>query len=240
MNYIFSSVAGDSLTLSSTLAILGCALLTGLFISCVYLFTHKESGCQPSFPITLIMLPAIIATVILLVGSNVARAFSLAGAFSLIRFRSAPGDPKDIAYVFFTVAVGLAAGMGFLTYAMLFALILCLAMIILEKTGFGHPKTEAMTLKITIPEDLNYEGVFDDILKEYTASYKMRRVRTTEFGTLFELVYRIQLKKNASQKSFIDGIRCRNGNMNVSLVVTCSHHLKSKLLKWGLPVQWLS
>ncbi|QNM05566.1 DUF4956 domain-containing protein [Qiania dongpingensis] len=219
MNYIFSSVAGDSLTLSSTAAILACALLTGFFISCIYIFTHKESGYVPSFAITLIMLPAIIATIILLVGSNVARAFSLAGAFSLVRFRSAPGDPKDIAYVFFTVAVGLASGMGFLTYSLLFAFVLCLAMVILEKSHFGIPKSEAMTLKIAIPEDLNYEGLFDKILKEYTDSWKIRRIRTTEFGTLFELVYRIQMKQNISQKAFLDSIRCRNGNMNVTLVL---------------------
>lgn len=219
MNYIFSSITGDSLTLSATLSILACALCAGLFISLIYIYTHRENGYVPSFTVTLIMLPAIIATIILLVGSNVARAFSLAGAFSLVRFRSAPGDPKDIAYVFFTVAVGLAAGMGFITYALLFALILCLVMVVLEKSHFGIPKTESMTLKIVIPEDLNYEGLFDDILKEYTDSSKIRKVRTTEFGTLFELVYQVHMKRDISQKSFIDEIRCRNGNMNVALIL---------------------
>ena len=220
MNYIFSSVAGDSLTLYSTLAILGSALIMGLLISLVYIYTHKESGYASSFATTLIMLPAIIATIILLVGSNVARAFSLAGAFSLVRFRSAPGDPKDVAYVFFTVAVGLASGMGFLTYALLFAVILCLAMIVLEKSHFGNPKDEAMTLKIAIPEDLNYEGLFDDLLKEYTSASTLKRIRTTEFGTLFELVYRIHLKAGTNQKEFLDKLRCRNGNLSISLVLS--------------------
>ena len=134
--------------------------------------------------------------------------------------RSDKRRPKDVAYVFFTVAVGLASGMGFLTYALLFALILCLAMIVLEKSHFGNPKDEAMTLKIAIPEDLNYEGLFDDLLKEYTSASTLKRIRTTEFGTLFELVYRIRLKAGTSQKEFLDKLRCRNGNLSISLVLS--------------------
>lgn len=220
MNYIFSSVAGDSLTLYSTLAILGSALIMGLLISLVYIYTHKKSGYASSFATTLIMLPAIISTIILLVGSNVARAFYLAGAFSPVRFRSAPGDPKDVSYVFFTVAVGLASGMGFLTYALLFAVILCLTMLVLEFFHFGKPRSEAMTLKISIPEDLNYEGLFDDLFTEYTDACIMKRVRTTEFGTLFELVYRIRLKNGTIRKEFLDKLRCRNGNLSISLVLS--------------------
>ena len=121
------------------------------------------------------MLPAIIAVIILLVGNNVARAFSLAGAFSLIRFRSAPGDPKDIAYVFFTLGVGLACGMGYIGYAVLFAMILCAAMAILQIVHFGQPKTARMTLKITVPENLNFHGLFDDLLERYTVFWTRKR-----------------------------------------------------------------
>ena len=165
------------------------------------------------------MLPAIISVLILLIGSNVARAFSLAGAFSLIRYRSAPGDPKDIAYVFFTMAVGLACGMGFIPYAAVFAVIICLVMAVLYLMKYGNPKNTHMQLTITVPENQNYQGLFDDILEEYTNSWKLKKVKTSEFGTLFDLSYSIQMKAGADQKKFIDDLRCRNGNLTVSLVL---------------------
>ncbi len=113
----------------------------------------------------------------LLVGNNIARAFSLAGAFSIIRFRSAPGDPKDIAYVFFTLAVGLTCGMGYIGYAIIFTIILCALMIILDLTKFGTSKSKTMQLKITVPEDLNYEDAFDEILNKYTNSWRIERYK---------------------------------------------------------------
>ena len=152
---LFTAVIGDSLTLVGMLEGLGTALTLGLLISLVYLKTHKEEGYAAGYTITLIMLPAIISIIIMLVGNNVARAFSLAGAFSLIRFRSAPGDPKDIAYVFFTLAVGLACGMGYIAYAVVFVIIMCLVMVVLNYINFAKPKTTSMQLKITVPEDLN-------------------------------------------------------------------------------------
>jgi len=191
----------------------------GLMISLVYLLTHNREGYSGSFIVTLIMLPAIISVLILLIGSNVARAFSLAGAFSLIRYRSAPGDPKDIAYVFFTMAVGLACGMGFIPYAAVFAVIICLVMAILYLTKYGNPKNTHMQLTVTVPENQNYQGLFDDILDQYTNSWKLKKVKTSEFGTLFDLSYSIQMKSDADQKKFIDDLRCRNGNLTVSLVL---------------------
>lgn len=214
-----SATATETLTLSGMLAAVGTALILGLVISLVYLNTHKQEGYSTGFLITLIMLPAIIAIIILLIGNNIARAFSLAGAFSLVRFRSAPGDPKDIAYVFFTLAVGLACGMGYLAYGAIFALILCLVMIVLQVTGFGKTKTDAMQLKITIPENLNFQGLFDDILTKYADSWRMKQVRTTDFGTLFQVAYNITLKSGVNQKQFLDDLRCRNGNQNISLTL---------------------
>ncbi len=219
LSALFSSSGTESVTLSlgNTILILLAALVLGTLISLIYMYTHKRQGYTASFPVTLIMLPAIISIIILLVGNSVARAFSLAGAFTLIRFRSAPGDPKDIAYVFFSVAVGLACGMGYLGYAALFAVILCGTMVLLDKLHYAAPKENAMTLKITIPEDMNYQGLFDDLLAKNTSHWHLKKVRTTSLGTLFELVYHVTLKKECDQKALIDQIRCRNGNLDVSL-----------------------
>jgi hypothetical protein len=217
LEQIFSSAIYDSFSFGTTIAILGAALCLGLFISLVYIFTHKKEDYTSGFVIALIMLPAIISMIILLVGNNVARAFSLAGAFSLIRFRSAPGESKDIAYVFFTLAVGLACGMGYIGYATLFAVVLCTVMVILQKAKFGVHKTNPMRLKIIIPEDMDYNGAFDEILSDFTVSNNLIKVKTTEFGSLYELTYDITLKDMALSKQFIDKLRCKNGNLNVVL-----------------------
>ncbi len=219
LDTLFASTIGDTLTLPGMLTGFGAALVLGILISLVYLKTHKTEGYSAGFVITLIMLPAIIAVIIMLIGNNVARAFSLAGAFSLVRFRSAPGDPKDIAYVFFTLGVGLACGLGFIAYALIFAAVLCLAMIIVTYTHFAQQKSSNMQLKITIPENLNFQGLFDDILNTYADSWTLRRIKTSEFGTLFEVSYILGLKAQADQKKFIDELRCRNGNLNISLTL---------------------
>lgn len=214
---IITSTTGESFTLTNTLIIITSSILLGIVISLAYLKTHKKDGYIPSFIISLIMLPTIISIIILLVGNNVARAFSLAGAFSIIRFRSTPGDTKDISYIFFTLAVGLASGMGYVGYAVIFTIILCTVMIILDSLNFAMPKSKAMVLKITVPEDLNFEGVFDEILNTNTTSWNMVKVRTRDFGALYELNYSIHLKNDVNQKKFIDSLRVGNGNLNISL-----------------------
>ena len=219
---IITSTTGESFTLANSLIIIGSSIILGLIISLAYLKTHKKDGYTPNFIISLIMLPTIISIIILLVGNNVARAFSLAGAFSIIRFRSAPGDTKDISYIFFTLAVGLACGMGFVGYAVFFTIILCAVMIIIDVTKFAMPKSKAMALRIIVPEDLNFEGLFDNILNEYTTSWNITRIRTRDFGALYELSYSIHFKNNANQKKFIDALRVRNGNLNISLTSSTS------------------
>jgi hypothetical protein len=219
LDNLFESVISENLKLPEMLLSFGTALLLGLFISLVYFKTHKADGYSSGFTITLIMLPAIISVIIILIGNNIARAFSLAGAFSLIRFRSAPGDPKDIAYVFFALGVGLACGLGFIAYAAVFAVVLCLAMVILQYTNYAKPKSNHMSLKITIPESLNFQGAFDDILNKYTDRWNLRRIKTSEFGTLFEVSYLLDINRNVNQKEFIDELRCRNGNLNISLTL---------------------
>lgn len=217
---IISSTTGESFTLINTLTIILSSIILGLVISLVYIKTNKKNGYSANFPITLIMLPVIIAIIILLVGNNIATAFSLAGAFSIIRFRSAPGDPKDIAYVFFTLAVGLTCGMGYIGYAIIFTVILCALMFILDLTKFGMSKTKIVQLKITVPEDLNYEDAFDEILINYTNSWGIENIKTRDFGALFELTYKINLKEDTNQKKFLDDLRCRNGNLNISLTLS--------------------
>lgn len=217
---IISSTTGESFTLTNALIVIVASILLGLTISFVYMKTNKKNGYNSGFTITLVMLPVIISIIILLVGNNVARAFSLAGAFSIIRFRSAPGDPKDISYVFFTLAVGLTCGMGYIGYAVIFTIILCALMFILDIVKFASPKGKSMHLKITVPEDLNYDGVFDDILNNYTNTYYIERIRTRDFGSLYELNYMIELKDSIDQKKFLDELRCRNGNLNISLTLS--------------------
>lgn len=220
LDSILNDTTTAELTLGGTIGIVLSSLALGVFISLIYIFTHRRETYSSSFTVALIMLPAIIAMIILLVGNNVARAFSLAGAFSLIRFRSAPGDSKDISYVFFSLGVGLACGMGYIGYAALFAVILCGFMVILSAVKFGRGKTAAMRLKIVLPESMDYQGVFDEIMDQYTESFKLTKVKTSEFGSLFELVYEIVLKRGADTKGFIDKLRCKNGNLNIVLSVS--------------------
>ena len=218
LDTILTSTTGESLTLANTLIIIGASIILGLIISISYMKTSKEEVVTSGFAVTLIMLPAVISIIILLVGNNVARAFSLAGAFSIIRFRSEPKDPKDISYIFFTLAVGLSAGTGYVGYAVLFTIILCLIMFILKFINYGEADKSFFELRITIPENLNYENVFDDVLKKYTSSWMFKKVKTKEFGSLFEITYTVVMK-NENQKKFIDELRCRNGNLGVVLSV---------------------
>lgn len=214
-NTVSSTVAGD-LTFGGAAAAMIAALIFGLVISVTYMYTHKETY-QQSMAVTLTMLPVILSVIILFVGSNVARAFSLAGTLSIIRFRSAPGDPVDIGYIFFDIAAGLACGVGLYLYGAVFVIVLCLFLIILSKTNFAQPKSHSKLLKVTIPENLDYQGVFDEILDKYTDHYNLQKVKTTDLGSLYELVYFVKMKKNADEKQFIDDIRCRNGNLNIIL-----------------------
>ena len=187
------------------------AVVIGLVIAFVYTLVSKKDGYNKSFIIGLALLPAIVAAVILLVGSNVARAFSMAGAFALVRFRSAPGSAKDISVVFF------ACGLGFVTFAGCFAVIILLVFVVLSVTGFGTRDAHRKQLRITIPENLNYMAVFDDIFDKYLSENVLRKVKTTNMGTMFELTYECRIKDESEQKQFIDELRVRNGNLNITM-----------------------
>ena len=207
----------DQLTYISIIQILVSSTIIGLVISLVYLLTHKKEGYSQAFCVALVLLAPIVAIVILFIGNNVARAFSLAGAFALIRFRSAPGDPKDIAFVFLSVVMGLACGMGFWVYAALAAAIICVVIILLHVTKFAAKKGNTYSLQITVPETLNYVGAFDEVLKKYTNSFKMVKVKSVDFGALFELTFTIDLKDDNSIRLMLDELRTMNGNLKIML-----------------------
>lgn len=193
------------------------SLIIGFLISSIYMFTHRKEGYAQSYVMTIIMLPSIVTLILLLINTT-AGALSLAGAFTLVRFRSTPGDPKDITYVFYAMAVGVACGMGYVGFSIVFFIIMGIVVVALNHFDFGGCKLRHMTLKITIPENLDYKGVFDPVLKKYTSFYKLRRIKTTNFGTLFELIYSVDVYEDMDSKKFIDEIRALNGNLNINLV----------------------
>lgn len=203
--------------LISMLTIIGSAGLIGLLISLTHIKITDKNTVSDSLPVTLFILPIIIALIISLIGNNVASAFSLAGAFSIVRFRSEPGDPKDISFIFFAMAGGLACGLGVYLYGIVFTIILCAIMMILSYAKFGKTKGNVKVLKILIPENLDYEDAFDDLFLKFTNGYSLTKVKTVDLGSLYELVYTVNLKGNVSQKQFLDQIRCRNGNLTVML-----------------------
>ncbi|MBH1940466.1 DUF4956 domain-containing protein [Mobilitalea sibirica] len=208
---------GISLNISSTLLSIIVGLFLGLIISIVYLLITPRNDRSPNFAVSLVVLPAIVTVIILLVGGNLARAFSLAGVFTLVRFRSVPGDSKDITFVFFAMAAGLTSGMGYLTLGAAITILLCFVFVVFHKIGFGVMKQKEKRLRITIPEDMNFEGAFDDLFEKYTNGWSMQKVRTSNLGTLYEITYHIILKEKVSEKEFIDELRCRNGNLNIML-----------------------
>ena len=158
-----------------------------------------------------------VSIVIILVGSDIARAFSIAGVFTLVRFRSLPGDSKDISHVLFAMAIGLAAGMGYIVFAAVATVIIGVVYYILMMTNYAVIRNVEKTLRITIPENLNYQGAFDDLFQEFTDKIYLDKVRTTNMGSMYELTYQLIFKKDADEKKFIDELRCRNGNLSILL-----------------------
>lgn len=200
---------------------LGLSVLMGIMISALYIFTHRKSSYSSSYVLTILILPIIVSVVLVMINST-ASALSLAGVFTLCRYRTVPGDPKDITYVFFAMAVGVICGINrsdYIWFLFVFFAVVAAVLLIVDITRFGQCKTSSMTLKITIPEDMNYVGLFDGILNHYTSSWKLRRIKTTNFGSLFELVYSLEMKEDANQKQFIDEIRNLNGNLTVVLTL---------------------
>lgn len=216
-NNILANTSND-ITIGSTIIAMIVAIILGATIGFTYYKTQEENY-QRSFSVTLLMLPVILSVIILFIGSNIARAFSLAGTLSIIRFRSAPGDPKDIGFIFFDIAAGLACGVGLYGYGAIFVIILCSLIIFTEKSKIFEKKSIQKKLMITIPENLNYQGAFDDILKKYTKDYNLIKIKTTDLGSLFELCYSVTMINDNEEQDFINELRCRNGNLNIILAV---------------------
>jgi len=187
-------------------------MILGVVIALIHMYKNKYSK---HFIQTLVILPAIIQVVIMLVNGNLGTGVAVMGAFSLVRFRSVPGNSREIGSIFFAMAAGLAAGTGYIAIAVLIVVCIGAIMMLLLTLNFGEGKTASKVLKITLPENLNYEGMFDDILTEYTKTYRLVKVRTVNMGSLFELQYEMEMLKDKSEKELIDEVRCRNGNLTV-------------------------
>lgn len=192
------------------------ALVIGLLISACYRYRIRYTR---SFVATLALLPAVVCVVIMMVNGNVGAGVAVAGAFSLVRFRSVPGTAREIGALFLAMGAGLIVGMGYIAYAFLFAIILGAASMLYNRLDFGAGEKAALykTLHITIPEDLDYTGVFDSLLHEYTTSCELTQVRTTNMGSLFRLTYNITLRSADREKELIDKLRCRNGNLEITI-----------------------
>ncbi len=211
---IFGSIiTNGTITGASFLIATVCSLAIGLFIA--FMYTIKSSYSR-SYIITLALLPAIVQMVIMLVNGNIGAGVAVAGAFSLVRFRSAPGTGKEITSIFLAMAVGLATGMGYIGIAAIFAVIITVANLILMGSGFGSGAAEEKTLKITVPEGLDFEGIFDDIFARYTTKAELCEVKTSGMGSLYKLNYSIVMRNRASTKGMIDEMRQRNGNLEIS------------------------
>lgn len=213
-----TNIASTTITLSDFLIGIAVSFILGLIISLTYIKTCDKNHSE-NFVITLLLLPILMSTVILLIGNNIAGAFSLAGIFSIIRFRSAPGSARDIVFVLFAVGAGLACGIEAFEYGLIFTVMLSLILFIVKHLKFGKRSNTIMQLKILVPEDLNNENVFDEILDEYTKFYTLKQIRTKDLGSVYEITYDINIEQNLNKKILIDKLRCRNGNLNISLTV---------------------
>jgi uncharacterized membrane protein YhiD involved in acid resistance len=192
---------------------MGASIILGVALALLYMYKNKYTQ---SFVITLAMMPIVVQLVITLVNGNLGAGVAVAGTFSLVRFRSAPGTAKEIIMIFLAMAIGLATGMGYALLAVVFFVVAALFLLVLTRINFGAGKEDERELKITIAENLDYEGLFDDLLEKYTKSYELDKVKTSNMGTLYELQYRVVLKGASIPKEFMDELRCRNGNLNIS------------------------
>ena len=220
LNTIFQGVFDTDMTsvisLTDFLICVGSALIIGMILAGSYMWKTRYTK---SFVATLAMLPAIVCVVIMMVNGNVGAGVAVAGAFSLVRFRSVPGSAKEIGAIFLAMGTGLVVGMGYIGYAFLIAVIFGGMTVLYNQLDFGAGKGMALykTLHITIPEDLDYTEVFDEVLKKYTEKCELVQVKTTNMGSLFRLTYHLKLKMINEEKNMIDELRCRNGNLEITV-----------------------
>lgn len=207
-----SIIAADEITALSFFVCTAVSLLLGVLTAMLSMYDNRPTQ---SFVITLAVIPAVVQIIIMLVNGNIGTGLAVAGAFGLVRFRSASASGKEISMIFLSLALGLATGTGYVVLAVIFFVIIALFMIMLQKVRLGAGNENARQLKITISENLDYDGLFDDIFAAYTNYAELEKVKTSNMGTLYELDYRIHLKNEHTVKAFIDELRCRNGNLNI-------------------------
>ena len=202
------------ISVTDFLLCLGASLVIGILMAFAYMYRTRYTK---SFVVTLALLPAVVCVVIMMVNGNVGTGVAVAGAFSLVRFRSVPGTAKEICTLFLAMGAGLIAGMGYLGFALLFTAVMCIMFVLYNRLDFGTKKNAATfkTFTITIPEDLDYSGIFDDIFSEFTTSHDLVRVKSTNMGSMFKLTYNVMLRDVTREKEMIDKIRCRNGNLEI-------------------------
>jgi len=213
----FITIDIQPLTLTGILLVLITSTILGGLISLVYVLTHRKTVYDQSFSMTLFLMPVVISVIVLLISDNLARAFSLAGVFTLVRFRTAIADSRDITYILSTVGIALASAMGLIGIAIIIALFISVLLFALHFLRLDKDSTNHAKLKIIIPENLNYANTFDDVFKKYVMSYKLQKVKTTDFGTMFELTYLIKSRPDIDQKAFLDELRVRNGNLSITI-----------------------
>ncbi|MCR4803023.1 MAG: DUF4956 domain-containing protein [Lachnospiraceae bacterium] len=202
-----------TISLEQALIMIAVAFALGLVLSATYMLT--SSFYSKNFAVSLLVIPALISIVIALIHDNQSLSLATIGAFTLIRFRSMQGTSRDLSYILSTVTIGLACGMGYVLFGSIITAIVCVVMFVLNAVNFGQPRSEKKELRVIIPENLDYTGVFDDIFDKYVKSVELVRVQTTNLGSMYELQYHIVLKNPAEEKAMIDEIRTRNGNLNI-------------------------
>lgn len=211
---LFDADFTNVISITDFITCLFVSLIIGILMTIAYMYRTRYTK---SFVVTLALLPAVVCVVIMMVNGNVGTGVAVAGAFSLVRFRSVPGTAKEICTLFLAMGAGLIVGMGYIAFALLFTVIMCIIFVICNRLDFGTKKNGAIfkTLTITIPEDLDYTGAFDDIFSEYTKSNDLVRVKSTNMGSMFKLTYNIELRDALREKEMLDKLRCRNGNLEI-------------------------
>ena len=215
LDSVFTTTA-STVTAGTFLLCVACSLVLGLLLAAAYMFRSRYTK---SFVATVAMLPAVVCVVIMMVNGNIGAGVAVAGVFGLVRFRSVPGTAKEIGIIFLAMGAGLIAGMGYLGYAALFTIVMCAVMLLYNSLDFGTKKNAALykTLRVTIPEDLDYTNVFEDIFPQYVREWELNQVKTTNMGSLFRLTYDITLRDAGEEKARIDALRTRNGNLEITV-----------------------
>lgn len=213
---LFDAESTTVITIGDFLLCVLVSLAVGLMLAGSYMYRCRYTR---SFVFTLSMLPAVVCVVIMMVNGNVGTGVAVAGAFSLVRFRSVPGTAKEISMLFVAMGAGLIAGMGYLAFALLFTLLMGVLTLLFSRISFGAKRNSSKykTLTVTIPEDLDYSGIFDEIFLRYATAWELTRVKTTNMGSMFRLTYDLTLKDTGKEKAMLDELRCRNGNLEISV-----------------------